>query len=314
MKVKVGPCPGIIACILVVLALVASTGLHLACQAQGLGRDRTERPAGDSAIGFRKVKLANLEVAVWLPQQNTPAPLVIFSHGFHGSNVQSRFLMEAMAKDGYIVVAPNHRDARSSDARSTVSGVMFGLRPQESFKNPLQWTDVTYKDRRDDIVALISALKVDCDYNQRIDWSRLALAGHSLGGYTALGLGGAWPSWRLPGIKAVLALSPYCMPYVSHDTLKNIHVPVMYQGGTRDYGITPSLKKVGGAFQGTPSPCYFVEFDRAGHFSFSNFNGNREQEELISHYSLTFLDRFVKGQPSARPELKLNGVSCLEIK
>ena len=41
------------------------------------------------------------------------------------------------------------------------------------------------------------------------DWKRCGLVGHSLGGYTLLGLGGAWPSWRFDGIKAVLALSPY---------------------------------------------------------------------------------------------------------
>ena len=307
MKVDVGHCFALTTGIL----MLASTSLYSACPAQGvLRQDFGQAQAPDSASGFRSVKLANLEVAVWLPQTTSPAPLIIFSHGFHGTNVQSRFLMEAMANDGYIVVAPNHDDARSTGG----GGGMSALRPQQSFKNPRQWTDVTYKDRHDDIVALLSALKADDDYNRRIDWSRLALAGHSLGGYTVLGLGGAWPSWRLPGIKAILALSPYCMPYVGHDSLKNIQVPVMYQGGTRDFGITPSLKRSGGAFQSTASPCYFVEFDRAGHFSFSNLNGNHEQEKLISHYSLAFLDKFVKGQCSARPDIKLNGVSCLEIK
>ena len=43
--------------------------------------------------------------------------------------------------------------------------------------------------------VLLAALR-DVGYlSPRIDWSRLALAGHSLGGYTVLGLAGAWPQW-----------------------------------------------------------------------------------------------------------------------
>ena len=37
-----------------------------------------------------------------------------------------------------------------------------------------------------------------------VDWSRFGLAGHSVGGYPALGLAGGWPSWRLNDVKESL--------------------------------------------------------------------------------------------------------------
>ena len=59
------------------------------------------------------VKLAGLEVTVWSKETEKAVkqPIIIFSHGFHGCATQSRFLMEAFASAGYIVFAPNHRDA-----------------------------------------------------------------------------------------------------------------------------------------------------------------------------------------------------------
>jgi len=50
--------------------------------------------------------------------------------------------------------------------------------------------------------------------------------------------------------------------------------PVMYQGGTKDLGITPSLKKSGGCYPKTPAPAYFVEFRGAGHFAWTDLTTN----------------------------------------
>jgi predicted dienelactone hydrolase len=294
------------------------------CLAQNLRQSFSAReqigPADRASGWVRKIRLANLDVVIWAKPQtglDKPAPLVIFSHGFHGVNTQSRFLMNALADDGYIVVAPNHRDAMVGANRGGgQGGATGGLRPQESFSKPANWTEDTFKDRHDDIETLVAELKQSDDFKTRIkiDWSRVALAGHSLGGYTALGLAGGWPSWKLPGIKAVLALSPYCQPYIQRRSL-DINVPVMYLGGTRDYGITPTIKRPGGAYACTSSPCCFVEFNNMGHFSFSNFNRNEAQHNLINHYSLAFLDKYVKDAPGA-PDFKdkLDGVALIESK
>jgi predicted dienelactone hydrolase len=254
-----------------------------------------------------KFKIAGLDCAVWAPANTQHgSPLVIFSHGFHGSNMQSAYLMEAMAKAGYLVVAPNHHDA------SATSGWLS--KPETSFSKASQWSDQTYADRKKDITTLLSSLRQDEGWNRRIDWGKVALAGHSLGGYTVLGLSGAWPSWKLPEVKAVLALSPYCWPYSLNGNLGGLGVPVMYQGGTDDRGITPFVKGPNGAFAKSSSPAYFVNFDNFNHYSWTNLNHNEDQRSLVDHYSIAFLDKYVKNNSKARPELKEPGVVSLEVK
>jgi len=286
--------------------------------AQGLLRERLQRHLDqspqeesaqpDTSTGIDKYEMAGLKVAVWKPTSaKGPYPLVLFSHGFHGSNTQSKSIMQALAQAGYLVVAPNHQDAMGNP------GALFA-RPEVPFQKAASWNDSTYRKRGDDIVRLMDALRKDPQWNSQIDWSKVVLSGHSLGGYTVLALAGAWPSWKLPNIKAVLALSPYCQPFIDNGNLSGLGVPIMYQGGTRDMGITPTVKRPGGAYSKTSSPAYFVEFDNVGHFTWTNLNRNKEEDQLINHYAVAFLDKYVKGDPKADPGAKLSGVTVLEVK
>jgi predicted dienelactone hydrolase len=237
----------------------------------------------------RHERIAHLEVSIWLPGPGYPPPwpLIIFSHGFHGCSTQSVFLMEALAADGYAVFAPNHRDFACGEL-----SLWFG-RPQVPFRRPRDWSDQTYADRKDDIEKLIAALGASREFSSKLDWKRIGLAGHSLGGYTVMGIGGAWPRWKDQRIKAVLALSPYTQPFIVHKTLGSIDVPIMFQGGTRDLGLTPFIIKRGGAYDLTPAPKYFVEFDRAGHFGWTNLIS--DDHGAMAAYSLAFFDRYLKG-------------------
>jgi dienelactone hydrolase len=261
--------------------------------------------AGAAKAAEETVILAGMKVTVWSGEEAslpTPQPVIIFSHGFHGCATQSRFLMEAFASAGYLVFAPNHKDATcdGGDAR-----IMGG--PEVAFQHPELWNDATYRDREEDIRRLVQAIQNDDRFAARVDLSRLGLSGHSLGGYTVLGLAGAWPSWRLGGVKAVLALSPYSQPFLVHDMLGGLNAPVMYQGGTRDLGITPSLRKNSGAYAQSPTPKYYVEFDKAGHFAWTNLSTTAHR--LIVAYSLAFMNHYVKGEPAdpmlmhAQPEV-----------
>ena len=247
-------------------------------------------------------RLAGITVAYWLPpSEMLPAPLIIFSHGFHGCKTQSTFLMEALAAHGYVVVAPDHED------NSCGFGNMKP--PVEAFRKVDGWTENTYVNRADDIKSVYKSLHDDRIWTKRIDWNNVGLAGHSLGGYTVLGLGGAWKSWKMPGIKSILALSPYCAPFVDDETLKNIDVPVMYQGGTRDLGITPWLKKEHGAFDQTPHG-YYVELDKTGHFGWTGLISETHDE--IIKYSLAFFDKTLKGDNT--PMVKDSGAVTLRSK
>jgi hypothetical protein len=73
----------------------------------------------------------------------------------------------------------------------------------------------------------------------------------------------------------------------------------MYQGGTLDIGITPYVRRPGGAYDLTSSPKYFVEFAGAGHFAWTNVD--KSQIPAINRYSLAFFDRYLKGTISPDP-------------
>lgn len=251
------------------------------------------------------VMLAGLKVAMWLPTDGaTKHPLVIFSHGFHGTYRQSESITRALADAGYLVVSVNHADALGRGMRKS----------DPPFKNPGAWSESSYAARRDDVVKMLAALKSDERWKESIDWSKVGLVGHSLGGYTVLGLAGAWPSWKLPDVKAVVALSPYVKPYLDQHTLENLNVPVMYQTGTADLAIKPYVVGPHGSFQNSSSPAELVVITGANHFTWSNINLHKSRAAVINHYCVAFLDKYVKGDVNAAPETKIAGVSELEFK
>jgi pimeloyl-ACP methyl ester carboxylesterase len=266
-----------------------------------LQRRRQDRDQGN----VEKIKVAGLDVAVWRPATSEPAPLIVFSHGFTGCNTQSVFLMQALAKDGDLVVAPNHADAACEGRRGLT-------RPEEPFRNAKDWNENTHRNRARDIQSLIDAMRRDRTWN--VNWSQVGLAGHSLGGYTVLGLAGGWPSWRLNGVSvdAVLALSPYCDPFADHGDLGGIRIPVMYQGGTRDIGITPKVKARGGCYDKTSSPATFVEFQGAGHLAWSDLT--QGYHDIITRYSIAFLDQNVRGKRTTQSTQRESGVSDFRSK
>src|SRR5262245_29374194 len=252
-------------------------------------------------------QIAGLKVAVWKPRIGSAAklPLLVFSHGFHGCGTQSTFLMHAFADAGYLVVAPDHGDASCGGAGGALG------RPEQTFGNVSAWSDKTHADRRDDLRRLIETLHSDV-LASAIDWTRVGLVGHSLGGYTVLGLAGAWPSWKMSNVRAVLALSPVCQRYVQHGTLGAISIPVMYQGGTADLGITPFVKRAGGCFDKNASPATFIEFKGAGHFAWTDLS--TVDHASIATHALAFLDKYVGGRPAANPAARDADVVDVRVK
>ena len=68
------------------------------------------------------VEIAGRRVAIWKPAGVAPPngyPLILFSHGFTGCGTQSVFLTDALAGDGYLVLAPDHHDAACERTRKT---------------------------------------------------------------------------------------------------------------------------------------------------------------------------------------------------
>jgi predicted dienelactone hydrolase len=118
--------------------------------------------------------------------------------------------------------------------------------------------------------------------------------GHSLGGYTVLGLAGAWDSWRDPRFKAVLALAPFATPYLDQHRLGEIAMPVMFQAGSDDRLV--KLKTVQASFAEARAPKYLVVLKGAGHFSFTELN--RDYQKTIAAYAVAFFDRELLHKPA----------------
>ena len=224
-------------------------------------------------------------VVVWRSPGAHSAPVVIFSHGLGGCPTQSRFLTSGLAEHGYVVVAPFHRDAGCLGKKPPKT-------PTTPFAAPQRWSDRTYSDRAEDVRVIVSSLRTS-PLGSAVDLDRIAVAGHSLGGYTALSVGGAWALMRMPNVRAVLAMAPYAAPFVAHGTLGDLTIPVMFQSGALDDGITQTVRRRGGAFDSAGGPKYFVEFAGARHSSWGN-KPHAAHEAMLT-YAVAFLDRYVRG-------------------
>ena len=251
------------------------------------------RPASVGAQD-RVITLAGRSVAVWDAKGtgSSAAPVLFFSHGFGGCETGSNFLKTALAARGYWVFAPRHADSRCNPSRPSRIPA-----PSVPFRYPARWSDATYVDRANDLLAVHGALQANATFARRIDLARIGYVGHSLGGYTVVGLAGAWSAWRTPpGVRAVLALSPYLEPFVEHGTMAGVSVPIMFQGGTADAGVTPYITRSGGAFDGAPAPKHVVVFRGATHGAWGD-RRNRSHDGIVA-YSVAFLDRYVRDMPA----------------
>jgi predicted dienelactone hydrolase len=177
---------------------------------------------------------------------------------------------------------------------------------QPKILEPQTWDESSRTDRRQDVEAVIDELLKNPEFSPVIDAKKIGLAGHSLGGYTVVGMAGGWPSWTDGRVRAVLALSPYVMPFQVKNTLGNVHVPLMYQGGDIDVGITPFLAGPKGAYAAANAPVYFVVLRTAGHLAWTNCGHEQTTESclanvpdarLIADYGIAFFDRYLKGLP-----------------
>ena len=247
------------------------------------------------AADEESTRIGGIAVVVWSKPGVTPQaqPVIVFSHAMYMCPTQSRYLMRALADAGYLVIAPRHADSNCDLSIDFTDLSRYALKPS------LLWSDSDYRDRGDDIRRLVAALFRDPRFAHRADPVRLALAGHSLGGYTVLGLGGAWPSWKLPGVRAILALTPYALPFQHSEGLRKLAAPVMYQVGTLDPMFTLPLGLSG--YDQSPAPKYYVEFATAAHLAWTDLGmGGRDP---IIEYALAFFDHYVKDAP-ARPVLQ----------
>lgn len=331
-------------CLLVAVILVlAAAAAH--------AQERAERVIATSCaapfkVGYRVVRFGKVTAALWYPTlaaershayadrmrselaPDAPPlvscggfPLVVFSHGLGGCGIQSAFFTEALARAGYVVVAPDHADALfcSTDGSRPA-------RPQTApppLLDPASWNAGSYIERRDDVRIVLDAMLCDPAFRDAIAPDRIGIAGHSLGGYVALAMTGGWKDWREPRLRAALVFSPYSLPLALRGDLHAIRVPLMYQGADLDLFVTPFIEGAQGAYAMANPPKYFAKLRGGNHFVWTNLlcagaasvtacPRERAEAGLVNRYGIAFFDEHLKGraQPLLRPRGQVPDLSA----
>lgn len=185
-------------------------------------------------------------------------PLVIISHGNGGSHLVYRTISTCLAKNGYIVAMLEHygNNRNNNELEKKTENLVY--RPKH-------------------VSLVIDALLSDKDLGNHIAQTKIAVAGHSFGGYTALALAGGIP-WTQAGqkvevphdqrVKALVLMAPAAGWFIPEQSLSKVNVPILLLSAEHDH-FTPRWNAEV-ILKGVPDPSQvtFRLIQGAGHFSF----------------------------------------------
>ncbi len=235
---------------------------------------------------------------------NSLLPLIIFSHGLGGSGRNYRYFGEHMASRGFIVIAPTHPGSDTAALRDYIkkhggmgSGSTGWL--QSSINDP----DNLLNRPKDTTFIIDQALAGTRDaIKGRIDASRIGVAGHSFGAYTAMAIGGmtidlpptlkgadkggTGVSFRDARVKAILPMSPEGPGTMGITAASWDHMaaPVLYLTGTKDYGSggrSAGWRRAAFDHTTTADACLVVLTD-ATHMTFGRGAGGARAEQAAT--------------------------------
>ena len=269
-----------------------------------------------------------LPLKLYFPEDQTegPFPVVIFSHDWLASRENYELLGRYWASHGYVVIHPSHADSASSEAAAKEL-----LEKHDPYADHAalahRVSDIhSIIDKLDQLASKIPELK------NKIDSKHVAVAGHSLGAYTAMLSAGAeanltsipgnriaWTDVKTARIAALLLLSPQGRGEggLDDNSWKDLRKPMLSIAGTADIG----LKKQSAAsrrdpFQlSAPGDKYELVIDGA-HHGLGGITGNggnasklmekilgpdvAEQRDWVKESSLAFFDCYLKADPQAK--------------
>ncbi|MBI5570556.1 MAG: hypothetical protein HY914_11480 [Desulfomonile tiedjei] len=250
--------------------------------------------------------------------EGSPYPFLVFSHGYGGSGLSEVFFTEALAARGWIVACPDHHDKHSAVRIRTGQEKAFDrlglLRYAKQIAASGPGDRGKYLYRLDEMRLVLDGMLTSGPFTKLIDRDRVAVGGHSFGGFTALGLSGTIEERHDPRIKAVLLFSTGAGGYLfREDELAAVRIPCMLLMGEREKDQLRGSKKMSELsatiYRNVSSPKYFLEVKGAGHFSFNNrfadnrwtrlLSGTEEQFDVIRRYAIAFLEKHVAGRKDA---------------
>jgi len=263
----------------------------------------TSQMAPATAEVLTTENIEGIEVEIRRPA-NGAYPLIVFSHGMGACPAKYSGIQSRLANAGYIVVSPKHEDCISGSTK-----------PDVSWREPEKWTAQSNSNRRDDMHKVLDALP-SSHYAQYIKtFKQIGCAGHSMGGYTCMGLAGAWDSWKREEVIAIALLSPWNKPYAIQNRIAKMNnVKTLYQGGSKDRPISTDILKPNGTFDKTEPSKYLQIFKRARHSSWTDGALAKRFHEPMSYYITSFFDLSLKDRPKEKLEVKKSRIAELQFR
>lgn len=190
-----------------------------------------------------KTRKRDIPIRIYLSQRETPAAVVLFSHGLGGSREGSAYLGKHWALRGYIAVFLQHPGSDASVWKNIpASRRMEAMKKAANLKNFLL--------RFKDIPAVLDQL-AEWNKNEghtlagKMDLTRIGMSGHSFGAVTTQGVSGQ--TFGILGkkftdqrIKAAVIFSPSNPRGINASAAKafgNVNIPWMLMTGTKDISV-----------------------------------------------------------------------------
>ncbi len=263
----------------------------------------------------------DVPVKIYYPaDKNATCAVIIFSHGLGGSCDGYGYLGQEWASHGYISVHLTHigsdtsvwKDKKLADVKPAMDKA--AMDPVNAINRPL---DVSFAI---DTLIAINQGKIKGILRGRIDESKIGVAGHSFGSFTALATAGI----KLGGIKsfgdnrvkAVIAMSsPVTGTKKIWDKVYgNVKIPIMHMTGTKDNsnignGTVAEDRRIPfDQIKGVDQ--YLITFINGDHMIFSGrLTGatNRQDakfQQYIKIASTIYWDAYLMGNADAMQKLK----------
>lgn len=261
-----------------------------------------------------------IDVLVRHPDGEGPFPIVVFSHGALANKDAFGIASEHWASHGYVVVHPNHADARGGDSRGqfaqrrAAGGTLGALIGGGRIDRVQDITSIL--DSLDQLEAQAPELK------GKLNRDAIAVAGHSFGAYVAQCHGGVktmvddqltnLSDRRVKCVVPISAQGESGNFGLTSESWRDAKVPALHITGTRDRSAPERPGERMGDFRtkmipferSPPGNKYLLVIEGANHVSFGGrlrgLRGVADAPALTKTLSLAFLDAFLKKDADAK--------------